>query len=424
MIQIAIVGAGPSGCYLAQALLKAVPGAHIDILDRLPVPFGLVRYGVAPDHQGTKAVARQFARLFEKQGVGFIGNVTLGQEGEGGTLSLSELQSAYDVVVLALGLPKDRALPLPGAALPGVIGAGQLTRHWNDHPDDSASLPDLGRRVVIVGQGNVAIDVLRILAKRAEHFDGSDLAHRHSDHIAAAGIESIDILGRSPAHEAKFDPVMVKELAKLPHMGFAFEGLAHSGAASQDDARLEALANLPAAADHDIRVTFHFGATPTRLTGTDRVSAAQFDCDGAELSLPCDTVVSAIGFETHVPGLRDDLLAGAEDAALGVLRPGLYAAGWFARGPRGTIPENRQAAQALAARIAQDLGTLPKTSKTGAAALAARLSGLTDYAGWQRIDAAELAACDAGRVRAKVADLTDMLTLAAGRAQDHPETET
>ncbi|NIZ08464.1 NAD(P)-binding protein [Pseudooceanicola sp. HF7] len=416
--KIAIVGAGPSGCYLAQALLKAVPGAEIDMLDRLPVPFGLVRYGVAADHQGTKAVARQFSRLFEKQGVRFFGNVTLGQDGEEGTIALTELQEAYDVVALGLGLPRDRALPLPGGDLPGVIGAGALTRHWNDHPDDAADLPDLGRRVVIVGQGNVAIDVLRILAKREEHFEGSDLSHRHTDHIAAAGIESIDIFGRSPAHEAKFDPVMVKELAQLPHMGFAFEGLHHSD--GREDTRLEALASLPAAGDHDIRVTFHFGATPVKLcSDAGRVASARFACGGEELSLPCDTVISAIGFETHVPGIRDDLLAGAEDADLGVIRPGLYATGWFARGPRGTIPENRQAAQALAKRIAADLGTLPTGEKPGSAALLTRCPETTDYQGWQRIDAAETAACAEGRVRAKVADLSQMLTLAKGQ----PETD-
>jgi ferredoxin/flavodoxin---NADP+ reductase len=421
MPKIAIVGAGPSGCYAAQALLKIDKTLEVDILDRLPVPYGLVRYGVAPDHQGTKAVARQFARLFERQGVRFIGNVTLGE-----TVTLDALRAAYDIVVLALGLSKDRPLDLPGGDLGGVSGAGAVTRHWNDHPDEAGQLPHLGNRVVIVGQGNVAMDVLRILAKQEPDFDGSDLHPRHTDHITGAGVAQIDILGRSPAHLAKFDPVMVKELAKLEHVRFALDGLELSEG-HEDDPRVAALAALPQdvpVASH--AVTFRFGWTPERLSGTEgHVDVAFFRRGDEELGLSCNSVITAIGFDSHIPGLRDDLLARAEDAETGVVDKGLYLAGWFCRGPRGTIPDNRAAAQALATRIMADLGTLTGAEKPGHAALIAAHPDLTDYDGWLRIDAAELAACTDGRVRAKVADLETLLALASGRAPGSatPETE-
>ena len=210
--KIAIVGSGPSGCYLAQALLKSAPDLEVDLIDALPVPYGLVRYGVAADHQGTKAVARQFARVFERQGAQFFGNVTVGRD-----VSLEALRGAYDAVVLAAGLSGDRRLGVAGDDLAGIYGAGHLTRALYDHPDANP-LPDLGKSPLIIGNGNVAIDLLRLLAKQPEELDGSDLGAAATAWLAASGIETLTIVGRSPAAQAKFDPVMIKELAKLGHV--------------------------------------------------------------------------------------------------------------------------------------------------------------------------------------------------------------
>ncbi|MEM8794809.1 MAG: FAD-dependent oxidoreductase, partial [Pseudomonadota bacterium] len=180
--KVAIVGSGPSGCYVAQALVKALPNAELTVIDRLCVPFGLIRYGVAPDHQGTKAVSRQFARLFEKQGVAFVGNVELGRD-----LSLEALRDAMDVVVLATGLYGDRTFEVPGKDLSGIYGSGAVTRYWNGHPDSEGMKPEFGKRVVILGNGNVAIDVLRLLAKSPVEFDGSDIEPEFVDD----GVETI-----------------------------------------------------------------------------------------------------------------------------------------------------------------------------------------------------------------------------------------
>lgn len=425
--KIAIIGAGPSGCYLAQALLKLDKELEVDILDRLPVPYGLVRYGVAPDHQGTKAVTRQFARLFERQGVNFVGNLDICTGEHGGDISLAELRALYDVTVLATGLSRDRDLGITGCDLNGVIGAGELTRHWNDHPDShELTPPETGKRVVVVGNGNVAMDVLRILSKGAGDYEGSDFGAHHAEHLAAAGIERIDVVGRSPAHLAKFDPVMVKEIAKAEGLAFRIGDLGLSEGEGEDP-RLAALTHLEGASSESPRceIHFHFGWAPVGFAGEGRVAAAHFArADGSEtLELPCDMAVTAVGFCDDGRLGREALVEGATDLESGRLAPGLYAAGWFRRGPRGTIPENRADSQAVAQAILDDLAGLPGDEKPGRAALLERFDQLTDYEGWQRIDAAERAASEGapgGRVRAKVRNRQDMLRLALNLMETTP----
>ncbi|MEW5422746.1 FAD-dependent oxidoreductase [Amorphus sp. 3PC139-8] len=419
--KIAIVGSGPSGCYLAQALGKACDDATIDLIDRLPVPYGLVRYGVAPDHQGTKAVIRQFARLFEREGVGFIGNLRIGDPSTGADLSLEELRSLYDVVVLATGLSADRRLGIPGEDLSGVYRSGPLTRHWNDHPDEAGLVPALGPKVVIVGNGNVAIDILRLLAKEAPEFAGSDLAETHVARLSDRPITSIDIIGRSAPAEAKFDPVMVRELGKLASVRFRIEDLPPE--TEDEDKRLAVLRGLQGVgnADASRTITFRFGWVPTRIEGEQAARAIRLQRpDGADtLELACDSVVTAIGFADDASMDRERLLIDALDAEAGVAAPGLYLAGWFKRGPRGTIPDNRADAQALAKRIAADLAAAPTAGdKPGADALRTRFAHITDYAGWLRIDAAETRDLPADRCRRKFTSVEDMLAV----ARERPET--
>lgn len=421
--KIAILGAGPSGCYLAQSLLKLDDALEVDIIDRLPVPYGLVRYGVAPDHQGTKGVARQFARLFERQGVTFIGNLDVCTGDHGGEITLAELRELYDVVVLATGLPTDQKLGIEGEELDGVIGSGALTRAWNDHPD-SHDLPpaETGKTVTVIGNGNVAMDIVRILSKGEGEFEGSDFGTHHAERIAAAGIERIEVIGRSPAHMAKFDPVMVKEIGKSAGLRFEIADLQLSAGAEADNTRLQALATLAEIAPDDARctVSFRFGWSPVRLVGAGgKLTGAHFTrAEGSEaLDLPSDTVITAIGFCDDARLGRAELVAGATDIDSGRLAPGLYAAGWFRRGPRGTIPENRADSQAVAAAIVEDLASLAASDKPGRAALQARFDRLTDYAAWQRIDEHERATVSEGRVRSKLRSRRDMLALALNETE-------
>jgi ferredoxin--NADP+ reductase len=409
---VAIIGSGPSGCYLAQALLKAAPDLRVDLVDRLPVPYGLVRYGVAADHQGTKGVIRQFERLFERQGACFVGNVAVGKD-----VSLDDLRAAYDAVVLAAGLSGDRSLGIPGEELQGVCRAGRLTRALYEHPD-AEPLPTLGARVVIMGNGNVAIDILRLLAKTPNELAGSDLGPGPSAWLARSGIEEIEIVGRSPAAEAKFDAVVVKELAKLE--GVTIRVL---GAGTSDDPegakKIAALEALDGYAAGPRRITFRFGLTPVELAGEGgHVHEARFrDAGGGTVALPCNAFITAIGFETDGFLPRGELIGSAADREAGVLAPGLYATGWFRRGPRGTIPDNRADAQLLAARILADFEAMGTTAEGLGRAAFPQWAAAVCYDGWKRIDAAETAAPPEDRCRVKIVSRETMLELALQREE-------
>lgn len=421
---VAIVGTGPSGCYVAQALRKEWPEAEVVMIDRLPVPYGLVRYGVAPDHPGTKAVTRQFERLFERENIRFIGNLEIGKD-----LALDELRQAYDIVVLATGLYGDRRLGIPGDDLTHVYGAGRITRLLNDHPDEVDFAPRLGKHTVIVGNGNVAIDLLRLIAKSHDEFDGSDISDESLSHLLADPVETIDIVGRSPAALAKFDTVMIKELAKLSNVRFKIGPDSSLTSASNplEHAKIESLLALQeiqsVAAGHRKMVTFHFGWAPEEVHGTDEVQSITFVCadgTGKRIQLKADSVITAIGFEERkgTDLSRDALTSAASHIEAGYMDAGLYCAGWFRRGPRGTIPENRADSKRVADSIVQAIsaGTL-SIGKPGFSAIPTGIKDLlVSYDDWKRIDAKELQSAPDGRVRRKTRSKLEMLSI----AQENP----
>lgn len=409
MRRVAIVGSGPSGCFVAQGLLKARPDWRVDVIDTLPVPFGLVRYGVAADHQGTKAITRQFERIFERQGAHFFGNVTLGRD-----VTLADLRAAYDAVVLATGLAGDRDHGLGAAS--GVIGAGALTRALYDHPD-AEPLPDVQGEVVILGNGNVAVDLLRLLAKTPAELEDSDLGPVAGDWLASRPVTGLTILGRSPAAAARFDPVMIRELGKLAGVTIRMADLPENGEGKLH----EALSALDGLATGPRPLRFRFGCRPDGIeTGPDGHVCALCVTgpDGPE-RIPCDTLITAIGFCCDDRLGRDELMAGAEDAGAGRIAPGLYAAGWFRRGPRGTIPDNRAESLALAGRIVAEVEASPAIARIGAAVLPDGHE-VSDWAAWRRLDAIEMTRAPAGRSRHKISTRAEMLTLGRTNQEEAP----
>ena len=189
-MQIVIIGSGPAGCYLADQLLRLKPDVSIDVLETA-VPFGLIRYGVAPDHQPTKAVARLFDRVLSRKELGFFGNVEVGRD-----VRLAQLMELYDVVVLATGASCDRRLELPGEDLPGVVGSGAFVGWYNGHPDRAMPRIENLSEAVVIGNGNVALDVARILAKGATELAGSDLPAGITELLAQQPLSKIHIVGR------------------------------------------------------------------------------------------------------------------------------------------------------------------------------------------------------------------------------------
>lgn len=431
MRHVAIVGSGPAGYYTAEALQKLLgDNVRIDIIDRLPVPFGLIRSGVAPDHQSIKAVARRYEAVALSDTVRFVGNVTVGRD-----ISVDELVTFYDAVVLATGAPDDRPLDIPGADLPGVIGSAAFVGWYNGHPDHADHAPPLDTpHAAIIGNGNVALDVARILSKTPAEFSGSDIVSHALDALRASHIRSIALLGRRGPHQIAMTP---KELGELGHLERAaprvdpldFPPL-------EDDALLEpgvrksvnhlrGFAANPVA--KPITIEFDFFAMPVAIEGKDRaerliVERTRLDGElrsvgtGEHYSIPAGLIVACIGYQTPpIPGVPYEHGRGRFANADGMILPGLYCVGWAKRGPSGTIGTNKPDGAAVADRIVTDSGgrDAAATGKRGRMGLddlvTARGLDIVTFRDWQKIDAAEISAARAGAPREKLVRVGEML---------------
>jgi NADPH-dependent glutamate synthase beta subunit-like oxidoreductase len=402
----AIIGGGPAGCYLADHLLRLLPDASIDILERLPVPFGLVRYGVAPDHQGTKAIARVLDRVLARDRVSFYGNVEVGRD-----VGFDELISLYDAVVLATGAERDRRLGIPGEDLLGVVGSGAFTGWYNGHPGHPAPQAQDARSAVIVGNGNVAIDVARVLAKGPSEFAGSDLSPEATAWLETQPIETIHIVGRRGAADAKFTE---HELAELRTLQRARPVVVDPSGLAGQNAVVETLRRF-AAEDRQSPVTinFHFNLTPAAFLGDKHLRAVRFRSrDGTLTEMPAQLAVTCIGYES-VACCNVTPANGAFPNDAGKIRERLYVVGWAKRGPSGTIPTNRTEAQQVAQKMAREV---IDSNRPGGFALRQLLEERhvrwVDYAAWHRVDAAELARAGEGRCREKFATTAAMLEAA------------
>ncbi|WP_457973068.1 FAD-dependent oxidoreductase [Arthrobacter sp. D1-17] len=414
-LSIAVIGSGPSGCYLAQSLRRSFPQAEITIYDRLASPFGLVRYGVAPDHQSTKSIQAQFARLFERDNVRFAGNIEVGAD-----VSLDELRSLHHIVVLAAGLAEDRAVGVPGEDLPGVYRAGRITRLFNAHPLEQTEVPKFGESVAIIGGGNVSIDILRLLIKRPEDFLNSDI----DDDVLAAYIQApvshIDLICRSTVTHAPSDPVMLAELGRVKGVKFS---CADPIEVADDAPRtavarakaIEELLHVDPGNEARVEVALHFGWAPVSINGDGHVQNLELrslNDDRPNILLDTDSVVTAIGFDFDA-GDWHGLGALKANLESGMLDYGLYRTGWIKRGSRGTIAENRSCAKAVAEEIVAGVGSLQHQPKPGYAGLPEEVRAkAVDYSAWKRVDAAETDAAAADRSRRKIPSHEQMVAIA------------
>lgn len=390
--RVAIVGAGPSGFYAADGLLRTRPDLRIDLIDRLPTPFGLVRAGVAPDHQGTKAIVRQFDKVLAQPDVRFAGNLEIGRD-----LSWDELRQGYDAVIVATGRVIDRTLGAPGEDLPFVWGSWRFVAWLNGHPDFRAG-PDLARvrRVAVIGNGNVALDVARVLAKSADEMAKSDIVPEAAAAMAAAPLADIAVIGRRGPEQASFTNNELAEMGRLAHAVALVDPAALNVEPPASDATTERLrkarnlqilrgfaANQPGTKPLALRFLFNAPPCAIRPGELELVTG----------KVPVDLVVTCIGYD-GTPFPRGE---------------GVFVVGWASRGPTGTIPVNRADSHAVARDVIAWLSD--RDPKSGPDLLPPAV----DAAGWHRIDKAEIAAgARLGRPRLKLIDWQALLSVAQG----------
>ena len=436
MLQIAIVGSGPAGYYTAEAAQKAFGAdARIDILDRLPTPFGLIRSGVAPDHQSLKAVAKRYEKTALSEEVRFIGNLSVGDGG----VTIAELLSIYDAVVLATGAPHDRKLPIPGADLKGALGSAAFVGWYNGHPDFTAVAPPLdAEAAVVIGNGNVAIDCARILAKSPGELASSDIAAHAAEALEQSRIRRVHILGRRGPHQVSFSPKELGEMGRLERARAAADPADFPP--QEEDEALEPgvrkvvgfLRDFAAAGDREDRpvtVSFDFFTRPVAIEGEGRVERlitertrlaadGRAEGTGETEAIPCGLVISAIGYRTSpIAGVPYDERAGRFVNEEGRIAPGLYCVGWARRGPTGTIGTNKPDGYHVAELLTADLQPSGKAGRAGLDALIdERGLDIVRFSDWQNIDAAEVARARIGAPREKFVKVQDMLQARAAPA--------
>jgi ferredoxin--NADP+ reductase len=429
MRHFAVVGSGPAGFYTAEALEKAFGDqARIDIIDRYPVPYGLIRFGVAPDHQSLKAVSKRYDKVAESAGVDFIGNVTVGRD-----VAVAELLDLYDAVILAIGAPHDRKLGIPGEDLPGVIGSAEFVGWYNGHPDFADLDPPLGgTHAAIIGNGNVALDCARILAKTRAEFEGSDIVGHALEALEGSAIRTITILGRRGPHQIAMTP---KELGELGHLDATLPvvDLADFPPREADEALepgqrksvtiLREFADIRA--NKPRTMIFDFFARPVEILGdgkAERVLVERTELDeqggargtGETYEVPASLVISSIGYSTPaMEGVAYDQRGGKFLNENGKIDERLYAVGWARRGPTGTIGTNRPDGYEVADRIAAQMAPGSAGDRRGAEGLKALLASRgvmpTDYDDWRKIEATETARARPGSPREKFVRIEHML---------------
>lgn len=430
--QIAIVGAGPAGYFAAQALQNAQSDElkfTIDMFERLPTPWGLVRSGVAPDHPKIKTVSKVFEKIATSEGFRLFANIELGKD-----LSLEELQEIYDAVVIATGSSKGKTLGIPGEDLPGSLSAADFVPWYNAHPDFTDVKVSLDcDTAVVIGAGNVAMDVARMLALEPKELDPTDTATHALDALHSSSIRKVHICGRRGPEHAAFTSPELRELPKLEHTDVHIDqhqiADAKARAESQGELPKDLKSNLDAMQaiaeaekkGHERSMYFHFLATPLEILGKDRVEGVVFGINevkegkvqatGERFTIPCGLVVSAIGYQVdEIPGLPYE--GGKVRNQDGRINDkGLYVVGWAKRGPSGVIGTNKSDSTDVMKLLVEDFGT-PKPKTEIQNLLSQRGAVVVSQQDWERINAAEVQAGEPlGKPRVKITKRESMLGL-------------
>ncbi|MFE5564681.1 FAD-dependent oxidoreductase [Amycolatopsis japonica] len=431
--RIAVVGAGPAGLYTAQALLTSNAEVSVDVFDRLPTPYGLLRYGVAPDHFKIKSIARALGRPLKSAAARFYGNVTVGMD-----IDAEDLRRHYDAVVYATGAQRGRRLDIPGEDLPGSAAASDFVSWYNGHPYAANPLRlDSTRAVAIIGAGNVALDVARMLLSPVDRLADTDMPNHVLHALARSQVTDVHLVARRGPAEARFTTPELREIGELPGVETVVRAADLAGLEVLPDDRnaagncdlLGSWAARATAPPTHRRLHFRFHLRPTRVSGHRSVEALRCaDPQGQRAeTLPVQAVLRSVGYRsTSIAGLPFDQRAGTipHDAgrvtdASGTVLPGLYVVGWIKRGPTGVIGTNKADAADTAKAVLADLPGLPRAAHDGTDGLAGLLErrqvAYVTREGWERLDRLEEElGARAGRPRVKVTDLSLMLATCRG----------
>lgn len=451
-LRVAIVGAGPAGIYAADLLLKAERkfSVSVDLFEQLPAPYGLVRYGVAPDHPRIKGIVNALRDVLDGGDIRLFGNVRYGVD-----VTLDDLKRHYHAVIFTTGAMRDAELEIPGVGLPGSFGASEFVSWYDGHPDVPRDWPLDDRTVAVIGNGNVALDAARMLVKHAEDLLPTEVPKNVYERLARSPITDVHLFGRRGPTQVKFTPLELKELGELRDVDVILD---------EEDFGIDPAAELAVSTNKQIfvinrilnewrsretgsasrRVHLHFYSKPLEIVGTDRVEALRFertapDGEGGVVGtgeireLPFDAVYRAIGFfGTPLDGIPFDERRGVIPNRAGraiddddQLVHGVYASGWIKRGPVGLIGATKSDAMETVQSVLNDQAGWWTPAEPSPEAVAAMLRSrgirYTNIDGWRRLDEHERALGEAeGRERVKVVPRDEMVDISLGEGSTAP----
>ena len=423
---VVIIGSGPSGFYTAESITKKL-NSNIDIIDRLPTPFGLIRGGVAPDHQTTKRISLAYSKTAKKEQINFFGNIEIGKD-----ISIDELREIYDVVVLAIGSEIDNKLEIKGNNLKGVYGSAEIVGWYNGHPDYVNLEPNLNtENVVVIGNGNVAIDIVRVLSKTPEEMLDSDIPEYALNSIDKSPIKNLYIVGRRGPIEAKFTNVELREMGNLknclPVVNIDLPDNLVGNYSERDqrliEKNLETLRSFVSLKkeNKEKKINFNFFQKPIEIIGNDKVEIIKFEKTNLEdgklkdtgeiTEIKCGLVVTAIGYKPkNIPGLK--ISEGVVENNEGRIDKGFYASGWIRRGPTGVIGTNKADGELIANLISKEF---KNQNKNGRNALIKIIKNknleVTSFEDWEKIDSYEKENAKDPTPRKKILTIKEMLNL-------------
>ena len=417
-LRVAIVGSGPAGFYAAEALLRSDTPVEVAVFEKFPVPYGLVRFGVAPDHAKIRNVIKTFEKTAKREGFSFWGNVPVGD-----AVGVDELKRFYDAVILAFGAQTDRRLHIPGEDLPRSYTATAFCAWYNGHPEYRDEVFDLTHpSVVVIGQGNVAIDVTRMLAKSPDALAETDIASHAHAQLAESRVRDIHIVGRRGPAQAKFTPKEIQELGEIADCDVIVDPAdleldeASAKELERDDAAQQNR-NMRILRDFvergrtgaSRRIHIHFLKSPKALEGEDGVESVVLEKNrlegepgalkargtGETERLEAQVLFRSVGYHgVPIPGIPFDEKRGVIPNEGGRVEKGLYATGWIKRGPSGLIGTNKKDSEETVEKVLADLPALAGCPEPSDDALRALLAerGVrpVSYEEWRRIDAAEV----------------------------------